>query len=181
MMTGTKFDIEKFDRMNDFGLWQITKETTAAGIWKTLKTLYIKKSLANRLYLKKKLYTFHMHSGKSHSEYIDEFNKLVGYFELQKMTEAKGNGGERLYVRGRSDQRDVEHGAYMCCQSHKEEAADSCYICQSKEHLKRDYPRYNHKKYQSFVKNEDQVSGFGANRYDSTNVMMTVSVEELLD
>ncbi|GKD61332.1 putative ribonuclease H-like domain-containing protein [Tanacetum coccineum] len=89
------------------------------------------------------------------------------------MTEAKGNGGERLYVRGRSDQRDVEHGAYMCGQSHKEEAADSCYICQSKEHLKRDYPRYNHKKYQSFVKNEDQVSGFGANKYDSTDVMMT--------
>ncbi|GKB96597.1 hypothetical protein Tco_0982734, partial [Tanacetum coccineum] len=86
MMTGTKFDIEKFDGMNDFGLWQvlweITKETTAAGIWKKLKTLYIKKSLANRLYLKKKLYTFHMHSGKRHSEYIDEFNKLILRLEV---------------------------------------------------------------------------------------------------
>lgn len=36
------------------------------------------KSLANHLYLKKKLSTFHMHPGKSLSEHIDEFHKLVG-------------------------------------------------------------------------------------------------------
>ncbi|GJZ13714.1 hypothetical protein Tco_0548944 [Tanacetum coccineum] len=36
------------------------------------------KSLATRLYLKKKLYTFNMHPGKSRSEHIDEFHKLVG-------------------------------------------------------------------------------------------------------
>ncbi|GJY28972.1 hypothetical protein Tco_0404739 [Tanacetum coccineum] len=34
-------------------------------------------SLANRLYLKKKLYNFIMHPGKSQSEHIDEFHKLV--------------------------------------------------------------------------------------------------------
>ncbi|GJU17302.1 hypothetical protein Tco_1145268 [Tanacetum coccineum] len=95
MMTGTKFDIEKFDGNNDFTLWhvrmkalleqhglaaalkelpaaiiaaydnviqkkafsalilclgdrvlrEITKETTAAGIWKKLETLYMTKSL----------------------------------------------------------------------------------------------------------------------------------------
>ncbi|GJW84192.1 hypothetical protein Tco_0157337 [Tanacetum coccineum] len=128
MMTGSKFDIEKFDGKNDFALWQvrmkalleqqglaaaleelpaatiavydnviqkkafsalilclgvrvlreITKETTAAGIWEKLETLYMIKSLANRLYLKKKLYTFNMHPGKSQSEHIDEFHKLVG-------------------------------------------------------------------------------------------------------
>nr|GEY66180.1 zinc finger, CCHC-type [Tanacetum cinerariifolium] len=48
MMTGTKFDIEKFDGKNDFALWQ------------------------NRLY------NFNMHPGKSQSEHIDEFHKLVG-------------------------------------------------------------------------------------------------------
>ncbi|GJW62303.1 hypothetical protein Tco_0111638 [Tanacetum coccineum] len=128
MMTETKFDIEKFDRKNDFGLWQvrmkalleqqglvaaleelpaativaydnviqrkaynalilclgdwvlreITKETTAVGIWKKLETLYMTKSLANHLYLKRKFYTFQMHPGKSHSEHIDEFHKMVG-------------------------------------------------------------------------------------------------------
>lgn len=100
-----RFDIEKFDGKNDFGLWQIkmralmvhlgcdatletlpadmeagekavlmkkayrtlilclgdrvlrevTKETSAAGIWAKLTSRYMTKSLANRLYLKKKL------------------------------------------------------------------------------------------------------------------------------
>ncbi|GJZ48237.1 hypothetical protein Tco_0602069 [Tanacetum coccineum] len=170
-MTGTKFDIEKFDGTNDFTLWQvrmkalpkqqglvaaleelpaatipaynnviqkkafsalilclgdwvlreITKETTAAGIWKKLETSYMTKSLANRLYLEKKLYTFNMHSGKSQSEHIDEFHKLdtlkledvlatLNSRELQKMTKAKGDGGEGLYVRGRSVQIDIVHG-----------------------------------------------------------------------
>ena len=95
----TRFDIEKFDGKNDFGLWQIkmralmvqqgcdaaletlpadmeagekaalmkkaystlilclgdrvlrevTKETSAAGIWTKLTSLYMTKSLANRL------------------------------------------------------------------------------------------------------------------------------------
>nr|GEV29572.1 retrovirus-related Pol polyprotein from transposon TNT 1-94 [Tanacetum cinerariifolium] len=111
---------------------------------------------------RKKLYTFHMHPGKSQYEHIDEFHKLVGDLaaidtvisdedqaillltslpssydnfvetllygrdnlkledvlatlnsrELQKMTKEKGNGGEGLYVRGRSDQRDRAGGFY---------------------------------------------------------------------
>ncbi|GJZ38417.1 retrovirus-related pol polyprotein from transposon TNT 1-94 [Tanacetum coccineum] len=35
------------------------------------------KSLANKLYLKKKLYTFYMSTGRKISEHIDEFNKIV--------------------------------------------------------------------------------------------------------
>ncbi|GKF35128.1 hypothetical protein Tco_0108328, partial [Tanacetum coccineum] len=123
----TRFDIEKFDGKNDFGLWQIkmcalmvqhgcdaaletlsadmeagekaalmkkaystlilclgdrvlrevTKETTAAGIWKKLTSLYMTKSLANRLYPKKKLYTYYMSPGTKLGDHIDEFNKLV--------------------------------------------------------------------------------------------------------
>ena len=123
----TRFDIEKFDGKNDFGLWQIkmralmvqlgcdaaletlpadmeagekaalmkkaystlilclgdrvlrevTKETSAAGIWSKLTSLYMTKSLANRLYLKKKLYTFYMSPGTKLGDHIDEFNKLI--------------------------------------------------------------------------------------------------------
>ncbi|GJX09953.1 hypothetical protein Tco_0199812 [Tanacetum coccineum] len=51
----------------------------------------------------------------------------------------------------------------------------------SGEHLKRDCPIYNHKKSQGFVKNEDRASIFEADDYDSVNVMMAMSVEELLD
>ncbi|GKF51603.1 hypothetical protein Tco_0148070 [Tanacetum coccineum] len=63
--------------LGDRVLREITKETTATGIQKKLKTLYMTKSLANRLYLEKKLYTFQMHQGKSQSELINEFHKLV--------------------------------------------------------------------------------------------------------
>ncbi|GJV59594.1 retrovirus-related pol polyprotein from transposon TNT 1-94 [Tanacetum coccineum] len=133
MSSIAKFDVEKFDGSNDFGLWrvkmrclliqhgweaaldpfpgtmtdadktaalktdvykkahsalllcldnkvlrEVNKEDSAAGVWLKLETLYMTKSLANKLYLKKKLFTFYMHSGKKLSEHIDEFNKLIG-------------------------------------------------------------------------------------------------------
>ncbi|GKD07102.1 retrovirus-related pol polyprotein from transposon TNT 1-94 [Tanacetum coccineum] len=58
-------------------LREVTGETTAAGVWSKLETLYMTKSLANKLYLKKKLYTFYMPAGRKISEHIDEFNKIV--------------------------------------------------------------------------------------------------------
>ncbi|GJZ42293.1 retrovirus-related pol polyprotein from transposon TNT 1-94 [Tanacetum coccineum] len=132
MSSIAKFDVEKFDGSNDFGLWrvkiqcllikhgweaaldpfprtmmdaktaalktdvykkahsalllcldnkvlrEVNKEDSAVGVWLKLETLYMTKSLANKLYLKKKLFTFYMDSGKKLSEHIDEFNKLVG-------------------------------------------------------------------------------------------------------
>ncbi|GJZ19084.1 retrovirus-related pol polyprotein from transposon TNT 1-94, partial [Tanacetum coccineum] len=58
-------------------LREVTGETTAAGVWSKLEILYMTKSLANKLYLKKKLYTFYMAAGQKISEHIDEFNKIV--------------------------------------------------------------------------------------------------------
>ncbi|GKC32126.1 hypothetical protein Tco_1039420 [Tanacetum coccineum] len=58
-------------------LREVTGETTTAGVWSKLETLYMTKSLANKLYLKKKLYTFCMPAGRKISEHIDEFNKIV--------------------------------------------------------------------------------------------------------
>ncbi|GJY11358.1 hypothetical protein Tco_0379543 [Tanacetum coccineum] len=102
--------------------------------------------------------------------------------ELQKMTEAKGDGGEGLYVRGRSRQRDMEQGTDSAwSKSQRRSIRLRCYICQSEENLKRDCLRYNHKKSQGFVRNEDQVSGSGADEYDNVDVMMAMSVDELLD
>ncbi|GJX71651.1 hypothetical protein Tco_0308822 [Tanacetum coccineum] len=309
MMTGTKFDIEKFDEMNDFGkkvkmkalleqqgLAATLEELPAATIvaydsvirkkaeiWKKLETLYMTKSLANRLYLNKKLYTFHMHLGKSQSEHIDEFHKLVGdlvaidtaisddehalllltslpssydnfvetllygrdtlkledvlvtlnYRELHKMTEVKGGGGEGLYVRGRSGQRDMkqdtdstisdeDHALLLLAslpssydnfmetllygrdtlkledvlvtlnyrELHKMTEAkggggEGLYVRgrSGQRDMKQDTDStwYNHKKSQGFVRNEDHVSGSGADEYDSADVMMAMSVEELFD
>ncbi|GJQ96508.1 retrotransposon protein, putative, ty1-copia subclass [Tanacetum coccineum] len=58
-------------------LREVTGKTTATGVWSKLETLYMKKSLANKLYLKMKLYTFYMSAGRKISEHIDEFNKIV--------------------------------------------------------------------------------------------------------
>nr|GEU65179.1 retrovirus-related Pol polyprotein from transposon TNT 1-94 [Tanacetum cinerariifolium] len=58
-------------------LREVTGETTAVGVWSKLETLYMTKSLANKFYLKKKLYTFYMPAGQKKSEHIDEFNKIV--------------------------------------------------------------------------------------------------------
>nr|GFA21069.1 retrovirus-related Pol polyprotein from transposon TNT 1-94 [Tanacetum cinerariifolium] len=58
-------------------LREVSGKTTTAGVWLKLETLYMIKSLANKLYLKKKLYTFYMPAGRKISEHIDEFNKIV--------------------------------------------------------------------------------------------------------
>ncbi|GJZ43354.1 hypothetical protein Tco_0590609 [Tanacetum coccineum] len=63
--------------LGDRVLWEVTKETTAAGIWIELTSLYITKSLKNRLYLKKKLYTYYMSPCIKLGDHIYEFNKLI--------------------------------------------------------------------------------------------------------
>ncbi|GKA52226.1 hypothetical protein Tco_0745422 [Tanacetum coccineum] len=56
---------------------EVTKETTAAEIWTKLTSLYMAKSLANKLYLKKKLYKYYTSPGMKLGDRIDEFNKLI--------------------------------------------------------------------------------------------------------
>ncbi|GKD65013.1 retrovirus-related pol polyprotein from transposon TNT 1-94 [Tanacetum coccineum] len=63
--------------LGDRVLWEVTKETTATGIWTKLTSLYMTKSLAHRLYLRKKLYTYYMSPGTKLGDHIDEFNKLI--------------------------------------------------------------------------------------------------------
>ncbi|GJU76307.1 retrovirus-related pol polyprotein from transposon TNT 1-94, partial [Tanacetum coccineum] len=63
--------------LGDRVLRKVTKETTATGIWTKLTSLYMTKSLANRLYLKKKLYTYYMSPDTKLGDHIDEFNKLI--------------------------------------------------------------------------------------------------------
>ncbi|GKC54353.1 hypothetical protein Tco_1077098 [Tanacetum coccineum] len=46
--------------LGDYVLREVTKKTTVTGIWTKLTSLYMTKSLANRLYPKKKLYTYYM-------------------------------------------------------------------------------------------------------------------------
>ncbi|MFQ6660987.1 hypothetical protein Gotur_029296, partial [Gossypium turneri] len=65
-MASIRFDIDKFDGITNFNLWQVRMTTiliqgdlekvlmekTTFTLWKWLETLYVTKSLVNRLMLK---------------------------------------------------------------------------------------------------------------------------------
>ncbi|GJV93835.1 zinc finger, CCHC-type containing protein [Tanacetum coccineum] len=130
-------------------------------------------ALASRLGKPLVMDTITEYKCKSQSEHIAEFHKLVG--DLAAIDTEKGDGGEGLYVRGRSGQRDMEHDTYSAwLKSQGRSNRLKCYICPSEEHFKRDCPRYNYKKFQ-------QVYSSGADGYDSADVMMAISIKELLD
>ncbi|KAL3623657.1 hypothetical protein CASFOL_032473 [Castilleja foliolosa] len=63
--------------LGDEVLREVSDESTALAIWEKLEQIYMKKSLANRLYLKKKLYTLQMESGKEIRKHMDEYNKIL--------------------------------------------------------------------------------------------------------
>ncbi|MFQ6640633.1 hypothetical protein Gotur_016812 [Gossypium turneri] len=93
-MAVTRFEIEKFDGETNFNLWQVQMtailvqtglkklclanivlqevlmEKTSFVLWKRLETLYVTKSLANRLVLKQRLFTFHMNEGELLRDHI---------------------------------------------------------------------------------------------------------------
>ncbi|GKB91771.1 hypothetical protein Tco_0964043 [Tanacetum coccineum] len=172
MTTGTKSNIKKFNGKNDFALWQVRMKALLeqqglatgglVGDFAAIDTAILDEDHALLLltslpssynkFVETLLYGWD-------SLKLKDVLATLNSRELQKMMGAKGDGGEGLYVRGISGQRDMEH----------------------EEHLNRDCPRYNHKKSQDFVRNEDQVSGSGADGYGNADVMMAMSVEELLD
>jgi hypothetical protein len=63
--------------LSDGVLREVADEETAAGLWKKLENLYMKKSLTNRLFLKQRLYTLKMEEGTSLGNHLDEFNKIL--------------------------------------------------------------------------------------------------------
>ena len=82
----TSAEIEEMDEkahsaiqlsLDDKVLREVADEETAAGLWKKLESLYMKKSLTSRLYLKQRLYTLKMREGTPVQEHLDEFNKIV--------------------------------------------------------------------------------------------------------
>src|SRR6516165_2995933 len=60
---------------------QISYEKTTEEVWSKLDTLYMKKTLSNRLYLKEKFFTFKMVESIRLQDHIDEFVKLCNDLE----------------------------------------------------------------------------------------------------
>nr|GEX41294.1 zinc finger, CCHC-type [Tanacetum cinerariifolium] len=127
--------------------------------------------------------------GKNQSEHIDEFHKLVGDLAvidttisdedqtlllLTSLPSSYDNFMDTLLY-GRDtlklEDKDMEQGTYSAwSKSQRRSSRIGCYICQSEEHLKRDCPKYNHKKSQGYVRIEDHVSGSRADGYNSNKV-----------
>nr|GEW54564.1 retrovirus-related Pol polyprotein from transposon TNT 1-94 [Tanacetum cinerariifolium] len=63
--------------LGDGVLQEVTMETIAAGIWTKLTSLYMTKFLVNRLYLKKKLYTYYTSPSTKLGDHIGKFNKFI--------------------------------------------------------------------------------------------------------
>ncbi|GKB61405.1 zinc finger, CCHC-type containing protein [Tanacetum coccineum] len=81
--------------------------------------------------------------------------------EINERSKAKGDDGERLYVRGRTDRRD-SHQSMGKSRSKSRGGRLKCNICQSEDHLKRNCPKNNRKKSIGYIKKDDQPSSSGS-------------------
>ncbi|GKD31240.1 zinc finger, CCHC-type containing protein [Tanacetum coccineum] len=87
--------------------------------------------------------------------------------EIKERSKAKGDDGEGLYVRGRTDRRDSRQSRGKS-RSKSRGGRLECYICQSEDHLKRNCPKNNSKKSTGYVKKDEQPSSSGST-YDVTS------------
>ena len=79
-------DWQKLDRkakssirlcLSDSVLLNVSGEATAKDLWDKLGSLYQTKSLVNKLFLRKKLYSLRMKDGDSVAEHLNAFNTVV--------------------------------------------------------------------------------------------------------
>ncbi|KAH9658076.1 Integrase catalytic domain-containing protein [Citrus sinensis] len=82
--------------LGDSVIREVAKEKTVAGLWAKLEQLYMTKSLANRLYIKKKMFSLRMIEGASLDEHIDEFNKVCD--ELETIDEGLSDESKALLL-----------------------------------------------------------------------------------
>ncbi|GJZ85111.1 hypothetical protein Tco_0650450 [Tanacetum coccineum] len=167
-MTGAKFDIEKFDGTGDFGLWRIKMRALLIqyGCEAALEVLPADMEAEAKAELNK----------KAHSAVILCLGK-----SQEKVLKAKGDNGEGLYVRERTNRRD-SHQSRGKSRSKSRGGRLKCYIFQSEDHLKRNCPKNNRKKSTGHVKKDDQQAPVVSTYYDSGWMLVTSTPgSDLLD
>ena len=55
------------------------RETSTKKLWEALEEKYMKKSLENTLYMKKKIYRFTYALGMSMNDHVNSFNEILAY------------------------------------------------------------------------------------------------------
>ncbi|GJW67514.1 hypothetical protein Tco_0121938 [Tanacetum coccineum] len=172
-------------------LREVTKETTPAGVWTKLTSRYMTKSLANKLYLKKKLYTYYMSSGMKLVDHIDEFNKLIldlanidieiededeTLMLLMSLTSSYENLVETLLYGGTNNNGKAHSGRSSQFKSMGGTGKLKCFICHSESHCKGDCPM---KKSSRFVRTgkHDQDYNDDDNAYYEEALMVLENYE----
>ena len=61
----------------DFILINVHEESTTKKLWKNLSEIYQAKSLVNKIFLRKKLYSLRIEEGGQIFEHLERFNMLV--------------------------------------------------------------------------------------------------------
>ncbi|CAL1408658.1 unnamed protein product [Linum trigynum] len=56
---------------------EVATEKTAAGLWLKLESLYMTKSLTNKLHMKQRLFSLHMEEGTSLRNHLDQLNTIL--------------------------------------------------------------------------------------------------------
>ena len=67
--------------LGDSVIREFAKEKTVADLWAKLEKIYMTKSLANRLYIKRRMFTLKMAEGSSLDDHIYEFNQVCDTLE----------------------------------------------------------------------------------------------------
>ena len=63
--------------LSDEILYNVMKEETTTSLWCRIESLYMTKSLWNKLFMKKQLYSFRMKEGMSILQHLNAFNKIL--------------------------------------------------------------------------------------------------------
>ncbi|KAH9697198.1 hypothetical protein KPL71_023512 [Citrus sinensis] len=82
--------------LGDYVTREVAKEKIVARLWAKLEQLYMTKSLANMLYIKKKMSSLRMIKGAPLDEYMDEFNKVCD--ELETIDEGLSDESKALLL-----------------------------------------------------------------------------------
>ncbi|GKA90518.1 hypothetical protein Tco_0812388, partial [Tanacetum coccineum] len=99
--------------------------------------------------------------------------------EIKERSKAKGDDSERLYVRGKTNRKDLRQSRGKS-RSKSRDGRLRCYIYQSEDHLKRNCLKNNRKKSTGSVKKDEQPSS-SSSTYDDSEVAMVMSTQALLD
>nr|GEW04163.1 putative polyprotein [Tanacetum cinerariifolium] len=96
-MTGAKFDIEKFDGTGDFRLWRVKMRALLIqhGCEVALEVLPADMEAQTKVELNK----------KAHTLTLEDVMATLNSKEIKERSKTKGDDGEWLYVRGRTDRR----------------------------------------------------------------------------